>query len=710
MAFQHYRDCLFKIDDTRMFVDDITISTNASIEPVIKQGSKRPEYLNNSGPIKTSVNLSYYITGFDPLKNYINDQYSVVSGDFAGYYFPSGYLTSYSLNVRPNSPIKVSATIDVFDDLKGSYTANTSGESPKVLNYVNAVLTQMTSDYSTESFINADQISYNYSLNTIAEYINCTGDSGKLPYRVIYGEKTLSMSVESDNTKMSLPTTGDPAGLILKIYDNQINQVMDYQCSGTVTSRDIKVSAGNELRTTYKIEQYEIMPPPVISGYSTSTHGPNRAIAFYGSNLQSIKTAKVGEYFITNIRYENGNVTGEVSPYATSGDLYVSTDWGEFKSTIPIPSWTYPDITISSITPDKAYAGDKILISGDNFYDISSVKFYNDISSEFRVLTSKAISATVPDSATIGVINVASSKRNKNANTASFTPYPVVTSFSPINQTVGSDVTIVGTNFSNIDDVKFNTVSASAFSVDSATQITATVPDGDNAGLIKLETTYSHNIYSPYEFYPNLSISSITKANTKGSIGETITLNLSQNASAGMLYTTGDSLYMVQFGGYDAVGFSLASATTLQGKIPDNALTGPVHVIRSDGASVYGDGFWLEINPEPPVISKVTPTRLFKTGNSSINFTVNGLRVKDLENVFLFGGYTNEDGTISTEKVTFVDGEFSEDIFGTNVVVHNNTKMSSTEIGLYDVVVSGAYLGAGLPVLKDTLVKAIEII
>jgi hypothetical protein len=51
---------------------------------------------------------------------------------------------------------------------------------------------------------------------------------------------------------------------------------------------------------------------------------------------------------------------------------------------------------------------------------------------------------------------------------------------------VGTIVTITGTNLTGATSVKFNGVAATTFSVDSATQITATVPAGATTGKIEV--------------------------------------------------------------------------------------------------------------------------------------------------------------------------------------------------------------------------------
>ena len=64
---------------------------------------------------------------------------------------------------------------------------------------------------------------------------------------------------------------------------------------------------------------------------------------------------------------------------------------------------------------------------------------------------------------------------------------PTIKTFSPSSGTVGTLVTITGTGLTQETKVTFNTVSAS-FTVNSDTQITATVPAGATTGKIMVTT------------------------------------------------------------------------------------------------------------------------------------------------------------------------------------------------------------------------------
>jgi uncharacterized protein (TIGR03437 family) len=71
---------------------------------------------------------------------------------------------------------------------------------------------------------------------------------------------------------------------------------------------------------------------------------------------------------------------------------------------------------------------------------------------------------------------------------SSTTNPPTVSGFSPTSGSVGTSVTISGSNFTGASAVRFNGTSAS-FTVNSASQITATVPSGASTGPISVTTS-----------------------------------------------------------------------------------------------------------------------------------------------------------------------------------------------------------------------------
>jgi len=106
-------------------------------------------------------------------------------------------------------------------------------------------------------------------------------------------------------------------------------------------------------------------------------------------------------------------------------------------------------------------------------------------------------------------------------------PPPVITGFTPDNGAVNDPVVITGNNFNSASEVTFNGVSA-AFTVNSAVQITATVPTNATPGPVSV-TTPPGTALSSSNF--NVTGSTVDLAITKNHFG-----NFSQN-DAGDTYT-----------------------------------------------------------------------------------------------------------------------------------------------------------------------------
>jgi hypothetical protein len=138
--------------------------------------------------------------------------------------------------------------------------------------------------------------------------------------------------------------------------------------------------------------------------------------------------------------------------------------------------------TVDSFTPASGSIGSTLAIMGTNFTSASAVSFGGVAATSFSVVSATQIIATVPSGAMTGLISVTTpsgTATSKSSFTVTVTPPPVptITSFTPASGMVGTTVTITGTNFTGATAVRFGTVNA-VFTVNSPTQITATVPSG----------------------------------------------------------------------------------------------------------------------------------------------------------------------------------------------------------------------------------------
>jgi uncharacterized repeat protein (TIGR01451 family) len=134
--------------------------------------------------------------------------------------------------------------------------------------------------------------------------------------------------------------------------------------------------------------------------------------------------------------------------------------------------------------------------------------------------------------------DVASALRDKVDGQANSPP--VITGFSPTTGAVNDSVVITGTNFASASAVTVNGVSG-AFTVNSATQITATVPTNATPGPISVTTptgtALSSNSFTVTGSTVDLAITKTHFGNfSQGDTGDTYTINV---ANIGNLASTG---------------------------------------------------------------------------------------------------------------------------------------------------------------------------
>jgi uncharacterized repeat protein (TIGR03803 family) len=139
-----------------------------------------------------------------------------------------------------------------------------------------------------------------------------------------------------------------------------------------------------------------------------------------------------------------------------------------------------------SLVNTSAKEGAIVEILGQNFSSASVVKFGGTPATKVQRSGATFLAATVPAGALTGAITVTTGSTTLTSAQA-FRVTPTLISFNPPSGAVGTSVTITGTGLSQTSKVAFNGKLAS-FTVNSDTQVTATVPTGATTGKIGLET------------------------------------------------------------------------------------------------------------------------------------------------------------------------------------------------------------------------------
>jgi len=155
-----------------------------------------------------------------------------------------------------------------------------------------------------------------------------------------------------------------------------------------------------------------------------------------------------------------------------------------------------PAPTISSFTPTIGLIGTSVTITGTNFSNVPAenvVRFFNNRIATVTASTSTSITAVVPASTITGVISVTTNCLTGTSAT-NFTvgipPKPTITSFTPASGSVGTTVTITGTNFSTTpaNNIVYFGATQASVSTATTTQLTVTVPPGATHQPISVQT------------------------------------------------------------------------------------------------------------------------------------------------------------------------------------------------------------------------------
>jgi hypothetical protein len=158
-------------------------------------------------------------------------------------------------------------------------------------------------------------------------------------------------------------------------------------------------------------------------------------------------------------------------------------------------------------------------------------------------------------------------------------PVPSITSFTPPSGPPGTTVTVTGSAFTGATSVSFGATPAASFTVDSDTQITATVPVGAKTAPIRV-TTAAGTGSSPTNFKVTVVVSSFSP--NRGPVGTTVTVT-------GVGFTNASG---VLFGSTAATTFTVDSDTQITTTVPAGAVTGLIKVtVPSNGAGKSATSF-----------------------------------------------------------------------------------------------------------------------
>jgi hypothetical protein len=296
--------------------------------------------------------------------------------------------------------------------------------------------------------------------------------------------------------------------------------------------------------------------------------------------------------------------------------------------TIPTDSsvLTGPNITSLSPTAGATTGATSVIITGSGFTGATSVKF-DGIEVTSKTVNSDTQITVTPPAHIVGgpysvvVITPVGTATKTNAYT--YAPAPTFTSIAPASgPNAGSTVvTITGSGFTGATSVTFGGTAATAFTVNTDTQITATTPL-HATGIVNVVVTTpvgtaTGSGVTGYTYVAPPTFTSITP-NSGSTVGGTSVTIVGTN------FVSGGS-FGVTIGGTAATGVSVTDSTHIAATTPaGTAGAKNVVITNNDGQTVTGSNVYTYVT-SAPTISSISPSSGSTAGGTIVIISGTGL-------------------------------------------------------------------------------------
>jgi chitodextrinase len=243
---------------------------------------------------------------------------------------------------------------------------------------------------------------------------------------------------------------------------------------------------------------------------------------------------------------------------------------------------------VSGMNPTHAQVGEQVVLTGTNFVGVSGVSLAM-VNASYTVDSPTQITVTVPTIPyTVGRWRVSYAGGTAVYDpvfTVDPAPVPTITAMNPTHAQVGEQVVLTGTNFVGVSGVSLAMVNAS-YTVDSATQITVTVPTIPyTVGRWRVTNAGGTAVYDPVFTVDPAPVPTITAMNpTHAQVGQQVVLT-----GTNFVGVTAVSLAMVN------ASYTVDSATQITVTVPTIPYTvGRWRVTNAGGTAVYDPVFTVD--------------------------------------------------------------------------------------------------------------------
>ena len=427
--------------------------------------------------------------------------------------------------------------------------------------------------------------------------------------------------------------------------------------NGTV---DVTVTTPDGTSPVTPADEFTFVSAPTVTAVSPDV-GPvagGTTVTITGTGFTGATKVLFGQTAATSFTVDSDTQVTATAPAAPAGgaQILVITPIGSNSNSIPVTYVYEPAPVVQSFDPatGSTAGGTRVSINGTGFTGATAVSFGSTPATSFTVLEDSLIFATAPAHSP-GAVPITVTTPGGSTTTRLEYNYATplaVTGVSPASgpTTGGNTVTITGTDLTNVSLVNFGSVSATDFTVDSDTQITAVAPPG-TAGTVDVLVfngtgTSPASAADQYTYVAPTCTTTITGTNAKQlavTSGLTCLVNATQNGP--VTVEPGAALSVANSTVNGTVTATNPAAITYCGSTEHGTLsvTGP-----TQGPVILGgtlaDGTACAADTIPSVVtisgatSPVTVTGLQQNGtltleNNSDGITLDGSQVNGLVNV-----------------------------------------------------------------------------
>ncbi|MGO9971468.1 MAG: IPT/TIG domain-containing protein [Solirubrobacteraceae bacterium] len=424
---------------------------------------------------------------------------------------------------------------------------------------------------------------------------------------------------------------------VASLKSDSATQIVATAPVGPPGAADVTVTTAGGTSATSKADLFTYDPVPTVTGIAPSAGpvGGGTQVTITGTGFTGATGIDFGGTAAPSFTVDSDTQITANSPAGSAGVVDVTVvSPGGTSATHSADAFTYDAVvnpdhvgTVTGVSPDAGppVGGVAVTITGTGFDGATAVAF-GAVAALFKVDSATQITAIAPaespGTVDVTVTNAGGASATSTADLFTYDLVPTVMGISPASGETsgGALVTISGTGFDGATAVDFGATAARSFTVDSATQITATAPQ-EPAGTISVTVEApggTSDVDNADQFtYTNVPVTPAVfgLSPSAGPVGGATKVTITGSNLTGAT--------AVQFGSENAVSFEVVSANEIIAVSPPGG-AGTVEVLVAQAgadsiSSLPAGAFTYAYAPtvRPGAVSGAMPTTA--TLNAAIN-------------------------------------------------------------------------------------------